>query len=312
MSTALRTSLVAAYLTEHPWMIRRAMLESICAVVARHERGDKLAAHAVGQIVAERDERQSRKRMCYEGLGCVEPMAEGPVPYVNAEGVAVIPVHGMITKYASMINGMSQPTGMSSDRIVHAVEMAQNDPRVRSLVLDIDSPGGTVAGGEDLVVGMRAARKVGGKPMVALAHDQCCSGGYLVAALCDAVYCTENSMVGSCGVYCVIEDSSKMLESEGVQRRVVSSGEFKGAFEMGTPITEGQITELQRNITSMAKWYVTRTLVEGRGMSQADADAIADGRVWVGSETIAVGLCDGVTTLAELVKSMRANGSKLN
>ena len=253
--------------------------------------------------------------MAYEGLGCVEPMDrddDGRTPYVNADGVAVLPVHGMITKYASMINGMSQPTGMSSDRIVHAVEMAQNDPRVRSIIVDIDSPGGTVAGGEDLVVGMRAARKAGGKPMVALAHDQCCSGGYLVAALCDGVYCTENSMVGSCGVYCVIEDSSKMLEKEGVYRHVVSSGEFKGAFEMGTPISEEQITELQRNITAMSTWYVKRTLIEGRGMSQADADAIADGRVWVGAETVAIGLCDGVTTLAELVKSMRSNANRLN
>lgn len=286
-------------------MLHRPVLDGLIQVVSRHERGERLGEADVGVIVAGRDERQRSHKMEYDGLGAIERGGEDARgAYFVADGVAVVPVHGVICKYSSMVGGMSQPRGMTSDQLAGAIEAAHADVRVKSVLLDIDSPGGTVAGGDDLVSRMRAARETSGKPMVALAHDRCCSGGYLVAAQCDEVWCTECAVVGSLGAYMVVEDSSEAMEKLGITRRVIASGAFKGMGEPGTPVTEPQVAEVQRNIDAMAAWYVRKTLIEGRKMTAEQAAKIADGRVWIGDESRDIGLVEGVTTLPDLVRAM--------
>ena len=112
MSTALRTSLVAAYLTEHPWMMRRAMLESICAVVARHERGEKMSAEAVGRIVAERadrlrlhvrvddlDRKRSRARRRSAGLARVLELGSVQRPLAALPGDQHVLAGAVVTRH---------------------------------------------------------------------------------------------------------------------------------------------------------------------------------------------------------------------
>lgn len=314
MNHAIKTSFLAAYLTGQPWGMFRPTLEAMTEMLGRFELGEKLSEETVKGIVLAREERKAPIVAEYDGLGAVEPRTSGQPLYRNAGGVAVVPVHGTLSKYAGMINGISQPSGMSFDDVGHAVCAALNDPRVSSVVMDFDTPGGTVAGGMDVIGRIRQARAEGqpgaNKPLIGFAHDLCCSMGYLLGSQCDELYATENATVGSIGVLAVVDDTSKITEARGIKRHVIGSGARKGDLASGAPIDSEALGALRKNIAALGGWMCKACLVEGRSMDQAKAETLATGEVWTGGEGKALGLIDDITTLGELVGAMQKAGRK--
>lgn len=304
------------YIASQSWFVHGPIAENTLAVVTRHLRERECGvpgpdAQAVAEVVRAREIRRSAVTRARSGLvavGGTRGMSldpdDGPLYYRggNDGRIAVVPVDGLLCKYASMINGASQPRGMTPADVRYAMVTALQSGTVDTLVLDIDSPGGTVAGGHDLVDAVAEAREVsGGKvPIVAYAHDLCASGAYLLASQCDEVHCSEQAAVGSIGVYQVIFDESKRLENEGVRAVLVSSGPFKGAGAEGVAVSEAHLTSFQNQVDEMCRWFVGR-VADGRGMSVGEADALATGDVWIGPRAVAAGLCDSVVGFRELL-----------
>jgi signal peptide peptidase SppA len=310
-----RDSAILAFMCSQAWMLHKPVFERALAVIERHSRGEVLGDDAAAEVARTRANRRSL--LDFDGLGGVDATAEQdendkrPL-YVSAGRVAIVPVHGMIAKYASMVNGISSPSGMTVNRVVRAVTAACQSRDAETVVLDIDSPGGTVAGGEDLVevFRMNRAGKLSGKgrvPIVAYCHDLTASGGYLAASWADRVVCGESSLVGCMGVYQVIEDSSEMYAKMGVKRRVVSSGAFKGAFAEGVPVPSEHVKMAQDEVDKAAAWYIKR-VAEGRQASVESIADLADGRCWTGQDAVDAGLCDGVSSFGALVAELNAVG----
>lgn len=311
----MKTTLAARALGQ-PWMLHKPVADSLKAVMLRHAQGESLSGDAVEAIVQEREERRRAiGRGRYAAASLERGMSIDPAKQEMwyrtgaSSAVAVVPVEGLLCKYASMVNGMSQPQGMTPADLRHAVATAMNTQGVRCVLLDIDSPGGTVAGGHDLcnvIEEAKAFRRADGTDVkiVAYAHDMCCSGAYLLASQCDAVYCTEQATVGSIGVCSCLVDESRMFEEAGIDVHLIASSEVKGGGVYdGAKVTKAhKVAELQ-TVMEMADWFTMRVAM-GRGMSDEQAMAVATGEVWIGERAVALGLCDGVRGFDELVAEL--------
>lgn len=289
-----------AFIRASHWQLHRPVLEQGVALIRRRlELGEPAGASDLETAAALRESRESRRRMQWDisGYGAVSD-TEMERGYFVRGNTAVVPVQGLICKYAGMINGWSQPQGMTSARIAEVIDMASGD-RAPNLVIDIDSPGGTVAGSSDITAAIERAQDRG-KRVIAFAHDLCCSGGYRMAVACEEIYAIADAEAGSIGVYSVVEDSSAWFEKAGYTRYLIASGPHKGGGADGTKVTKDHI-EAQLAVVKQMHGVFMAEVAAGRDMDLDEVEAVATGRTWIGQELVEVGLADGVMGFAELL-----------
>lgn len=209
------------------------------------------------------------------------------------DGVAVITLSGVLMKSVG-----SMQEGTSSVEARRVIRGAAASPQVKAIALVIDSPGGTVSGTQDLANEVARAAKT--KPTVAYIEDLGASAAYWVASQASKVYANESALVGSIGVFTVIEDMSERAGRLGIKVHVVKAGAMKGAGVPGTPVTEDQLAEIQRLIDADYKLFV-REVAKGRRMTQEKVRELADGRVHIAGEAAKLGLIDGVRSLDDVL-----------
>jgi signal peptide peptidase SppA len=222
--------------------------------------------------------------------------------YTNENGVGVIKFEGMVCKRPSFWGWLFG--GTASTRVAQeALAAALADPGVKSILFVVDSPGGTVAGTEEMAEAVYRARSV--KPVTAYASDMCASAAYWIASQASKLYANATAAVGSIGVYAVAVDLSRMYRNEGIEVDVVKSAPGKGSGVRGTQFTADQRAELQREIDSLGNEFV-----EAVRRARPSAVAVADGRCFTAREGLSLGLVDGVTTLAELMGQLVADANR--
>src|SRR3990167_4067666 len=159
----------------------------------------------------------------YAGLGDGEDPSTLARGYLLHEGVAVIPVHGVLSKRAAWM--MEYSGGASTELTGVALDAALGDGRARVVLLDIDSPGGDVDGSFELAEKVYAAR--GLKPVVGFGNGMLCSAAYLLGSACEHVTLTETGYAGSIGVIMAHHDFSAADKLAGLNVEYIISGEFK-------------------------------------------------------------------------------------
>jgi len=231
------------------------------------------------------------------GKGSLRNVAGG---YENIEGVAVIEMSGPLMKMASSLTG-----GSSTVAIRQQIRNAVNDPAVHSILMWIDSPGGTVSGTSDLAADIAAAAAV--KPTVTHADDLMASAAFWAGSQASKVFANSTALVGSIGTYMVIEDSSGMAAMDGVKVHVVRAGDFKGMGVPGTEVTAEQLADSQRIINDLNAQFL-QGVASGRRMSLPQVQQLADGRVHVAAEAQKLGLIDGVQSFDATLQQLIAAG----
>ena len=232
----------------------------------------------------------------------IETMAqESRAIFSKVEGVAIIQIEGAMMKADSKFGGTS------TIRIRQAIRAAVQDPEIDSILLHIDSPGGTVSGTKELADEVLAARQ--SKPVHAYIEDLGASAAYWVASQCETISANLTAEVGSLGVVAVIYDQSKQFERMGVKVHVVSTGKFKGAGAPGSEISADMLAEVQELVDDLHEVFMTAVL-SGRKMERAELDAIADGRVFLASKALKLGLVDAVETVDEMIGRMALLGAE--
>lgn len=176
-------------------------------------------------------------------------------------------------------------------RLSEALERARTSDAVRAVILAIDSPGGSVAGGEALhaALGRLAERK----PVVAVMGGTAASAGYMVALPAARIFARESTVTGSIGVILQTPDVSDFLARVGVTMQTVASGAFKDQPSPFRPLTEEGRAELARVVRDMHDQFVGR-VAAGRNLTPERARELADGRVFTGREAIGLGLVDEI------------------
>jgi protease-4 len=231
------------------------------------------------------DRRRLRRRLAlWRGLailavfGAVALLAvlRAPAALPGAQHVLRLPVSGFIAE---------------DRRVLRALDRAANDASVRALIVAIDSPGGTMAGGEALHAAL--ARVAERKPVVAVMGATAASAGYMVALPAHRVVARQSTVTGSIGVLMQTFDLSELMERAGIRPQVMASGPLKDQPSLFRPLSEEGRAALQRVIGDLHAQFVAM-VVAGRHMDPARAQEIADGRVLTGRQALEAGLIDAI------------------
>jgi signal peptide peptidase SppA len=225
-----------------------------------------------------------------------EPLAVEMVPAPNGRTVAVIPISGI------MMKGRSSIGGTSTIDVRRAIRNAVHDPGVSGILLNIDSPGGTVAGVEELAAEVRRAGAR--KPVWAQAEDLLASAAYWVASQARKVFANaQTALIGSVGTFITIYDVSGAASAQGVRVLHFATGPLKGAGVAGTQITPEQSAYFQ-SVVDGTQVEFDRAVTGGRGFTAEQLKAVRSGGVWKAAEAKALGLIDGIQPAARTIEQL--------
>lgn len=176
------------------------------------------------------------------------------------------------------------------DREKKLQEIANND-NIAAVILHVDSPGGTVVGGESLYYALQdiAAKK----PLVAVMGQVAASGGYMVALPAHHIYAHEGTLTGSIGVMMQAAEFTELAEKIGVELITLKSGELKAAPSFIEKLTPKARQVLQETIQSSHDMFV-RMVSHAREMDEKKVRELADGRIFTGAQALESGLVDAL------------------
>lgn len=184
------------------------------------------------------------------------------------------------------------------DRDKAIVELADSS-RVKAVLLHIDSPGGTVVGGERLYLALRKLAEK--KPVVAVMDTTATSAGYMVALAGDRLLAGAGSVTGSIGVLMQTTDITQLLEKIGVNAEAIKSTALKGVPSPLEKLTAEGRKATKEVVDDIYAMFV-EMVAERRKMAPEKAKALADGRVFTGRQALANGLVDAIGGEAEALQ----------
>jgi signal peptide peptidase SppA len=186
-----------------------------------------------------------------------------------------------------------------TEEVLAAVHEASEREDVQAILLDIDSPGGSVNGTPELAAAVATASK--SKAVYAFSAGQMCSAAYWVASQCDAVYATPSARVGSIGVILPVVDSSEAFAQAGLKMEVFAAGKFKSAGTPGTSLTEEQKDWLQSEVEEIAADFRSAVLARGRKIP----DEAMEGQTFSGRRAMRLNMAGMVDGRAQVIARLR-------
>lgn len=177
-------------------------------------------------------------------------------------------------------------------RTLRLLEAAARDEETRALLVVINSPGGSVAGGEAFHTAIARVRAAG-KPVVAVMGSTAASAGYMVALPAERIFARESTLTGSIGVLLQSFNAAELLQTLGVQPESITSGPLKDQPSPFRPLTEQGRAALSAVVEDMQSQFVAK-VVAGRNMPESRVRELADGRVMTGRQALAAGLLDAI------------------
>lgn len=224
------------------------------------------------------------------------------------KGVATIPIHGVIAHRAASVGRISSRVGTSVEGIRADLQAALENPNVQSILLDVDSPGGSVAGIDDLAAEIRDAKKV--KPIIAHTDALMASAAYWLASQANKITATRSAAVGSIGVIATFMDTHRKMANEGLDPVVVKSAPGKGGTQSNGTLSDADRADIQREVDAFHGLFV-ESVAAGRGIGLDEAKALGDGRVYVGTEAQARGLVDAIGSRKGAMREARQMAREL-
>lgn len=212
----------------------------------------------------------------------------GMVPSTK-DAVAVVPVYGGIYQGSS-----PHAWDKGSGQIARRIDKMAARKEVKAIVLDINSPGGTVSAVQEINAAIARARGTHKKPVVAVLGDVAASGGYYIAAACDKVVAHPGTITGSIGVIFSGANVEGLMKKIGYRPEVIKSGKFKDIGSMGREMTAEERRLLQAMIDDSYDQFIG-VVSAGRSIpaDRLRAD-IADGRIFTGRQALEVKLVDAL------------------
>jgi protease-4 len=177
------------------------------------------------------------------------------------------------------------------NKLTEAIDDLAGDSSVKAVIVSIDSPGGSVSGGESLHDAIdRVAAK---KPVVAVMGGLAASAGYMIAVPANRIFAREATLTGSIGVLLETGEVSGLLNKVGITAEVIRSGPLKDEPSLVRPLSPAGKDVLQGLVNDMYDQFVT-IVATGRHMDAAKIRPLADGRPYTGRQALALGLIDSI------------------
>jgi signal peptide peptidase SppA len=271
-----------------PWALEPRMFNTVDQVLQRWSAGVRLSAEDIRAAIGNApQQRAERERQAQESRG---------------GGVAVVPVYGILTHRGYTVDNSSQAL-TSTERLAQTLRALVADPGVAAVVLDFDTPGGSVFGVSELANTIHSLR--GQKPIVGVANSQAASGGYWAIAQCNEVIVTPSGAVGSIGVIMAHDDLSAAMEKAGVKREYIYSGENKAEGNPTGPLTDKTRAHYQ-GLSDTYYAAFTKDVARGRNMpvETVRSEEWGRGRMLLAAGALQAGLVDRVDTLENTISRM--------
>ena len=208
-------------------------------------------------------------------------------PSAVSGNVAVIPIHGIIGQSSGA--GAFSDGGVSSRSVRDLIAQAEADESIKAVVFDIDSPGGTPVASEEIMQAIREMKK----PSVALVHEIGASGAYWVASATDKIYASRMSLLGSIGVVASYIEFAGTLERYNATYRSLTAGEFKDSGSPYKHLTPREEQMFDVQLDKMHAYFI-QSVAENRGLPVDKVKKIATGWVYLGQESLELGLIDSI------------------
>jgi signal peptide peptidase SppA len=287
----MKGEFLIADLLATPWALRREVLASHMQVVARWlDRSSPAMSLSDAPDAEGGNSFEARRRESNARVGSI-----------GGGGIAVIPVVGTITQRAGMMTEWCG--GTSTQQISAALAEALRDEAVGQILMEFDTPGGSVFGVGELGDEIHEAAKT--KPVIGVANSLSASAGYWLMSQCSQAYVTPGGEVGSIGVWMAHEDWSKAMADSGVVTTMVSAGKFKVEGNPYEPLGDDARAFMQSRVDDYYGSFV-RAVARGRGVGvQQVRDGMGQGRVLGATEALTQGMVDGVAPVAEVVRGMQ-------
>jgi protease-4 len=186
-----------------------------------------------------------------------------------------------------------------------ALKKAREDDAVKAIVLRVNSPGGSAMASELIWREIENTKKI--KPVVVSMGDLAASGGYYIACNADKIYAEPNTITGSIGVFGTLPNIHEMANNIGINAEQVTTNKQGTTFSLFEPLNEGQRAVIKEGIEIVYDTFITR-VADGRKMTKAAVDSIAQGRVWTGNDAIKIGLVDEIGGLDEAISAAAVLG----
>jgi signal peptide peptidase SppA len=262
-----------AFALEHPWAVTPDMLARIAGILADRCAGVKADA---SELAALKQQRQALP----------QPKRGG--------GVALIPLQGVVAPRMNLMSEMSG--GATFQGLEQQVRAAIANPDVQTLVFDVDSPGGNVAGASEFHKILLQARTE--KPCIAVASYLCASAAYWAMSAATKIIAPPSAQIGGVGVLAIYDDLSAAFEQRGIKRDVLRAGKFKGEA-IGGPLSDDARAHIQGLIdTTYAR--MTLDIANGRGVKASVVRAgYGEGFCVLAETALADGMIDEIGTLEE-------------
>jgi capsid assembly protease len=270
---------VMSYVLNTPWAITSERLLLIMDLMAFYSAGQKFTAEEIEQRVG----------------AAQRPTAR------TAGAIAVLPLFGIIAQRANIMTQTSG--GTSTEMFGRQFQAAMADPQIGAVIIDVDSPGGTVNGVDELSSLIYSAR--GEKPVVAVANSLAASAAYWIATAADELVVTPTGEVGSIGVLAAHEDDSEMFEKAGVKTTLISAGKYKTEGNPYEPLSDEARAHLQERVDDYYGLFVG-AVARNRGVGvQAVREGFGEGRAVGAKQAKALGMVDRIGTLDDTIARLQ-------
>jgi ClpP class serine protease len=252
-------------------------------IIERHADGVRMSADEIAIAIG-----RAAPEAAVDTIAGAPARLEPRMQIVNT--TAIVPVRGILARYADQVNSISQPQGRSAESVQDDLRAALADPKVDRVVMRLDSPGGMVNGTAETGA-VIAALQAAGKPVFAFVDGLCASAAYWIAASCDSITASSPSaQVGSIGVMGSVVER---VSPKGMKITTLRSSPLKAPG--GEKVTSEQMASLQKNINDLASNFYAH-VAQSRGLDVASPEyaAAITGEAFTASVAKTLGLIDSI------------------
>ncbi|HOX26214.1 MAG TPA: signal peptide peptidase SppA [Candidatus Krumholzibacteria bacterium] len=192
---------------------------------------------------------------------------------------------------------------LGSDTLVDRLEQAREDDDIDAVLLRVHSPGGSALASD--LIWRAVARVREDKPVVVSMGGYAASGGYYIACGADSIFADAGTLTGSIGVFAGKLDWSGLYDKLGIHREFITRGENALLWHDSGGFTPAQRELFQRQLDGFYERFLAK-VAQGRRLSRDEVHAVAQGRVWTGSQAVEIGLVDGIGDLDRALSAVKA------
>jgi capsid assembly protease len=263
-----------------PWAMQPEKVAAMMVILERAATGEKLSAEQIAFNLA---------------AARIHPNTDASLAK-KPGAIALIPIRGLISNRASMVSDASPGMGTSTEAISANFKAAMANEDIKAIVFDVDSPGGSVHGMQELADEIHSMR--GTKPMIAQVNALCASAAYWIASSADEIVVTPSGEVGSIGVIGAFKDKTAREAAKGVKTTVIAAGKYKAEGNPFEPLSDEALENMKATCEAYYGMFVD-TVARNRNAKAADVrGGYGQGRALMAGPAVAAGLADRVGTLA--------------